>query len=348
MAGRHSEQKDNIQFQLFLLELFTKTDYNGVSMNILEYKSIGHPDSLTDYVAEEVSKFLNDHYMKKYGEVKHYNVDNCLFQSGTLDIGFNKCTVLSPPIFYLGGNIYNGNDALNEELFGVIGKAVRHIFPKLYIDIRMVYSSTSDGLNHMSRIKGCNDTSFAVGFYPFTTQEYLLLRLKDAIYGYILRHPVFGLDFKIMMVDTKEVIISIPQKVSMVTDCEQYHENMRKLKEFVQDVTRIENVYVNPECNTADDSTCWLVNHGSSIENGDSGSVGRGNNHYGFISSSRPSTKEAYCGKNSVSHIGKIYQDWAMNMAKSEYEADKHSKTVVMYNVVGNSVDYPVIDIMEE
>jgi S-adenosylmethionine synthetase len=54
---------------------------------------------------------------------------------------------------------------------------------------------------------------------------------------------------------------------------------------------------------------------GTSAEGADGGQVGRGNRVNGLISLHRPMCTEAAAGKNPVSHVGKIYNLLAHQMA---------------------------------
>ena len=52
------------------------------------------------------------------------------------------------------------------------------------------------------------------------------------------------------------------------------------------------------------------------MENGDDGSVGRGNRVNGLITPNRPVSMEAAAGKNPVTHVGKLYNIAATKMAE--------------------------------
>ena len=70
--------------------------------------------------------------------------------------------------------------------------------------------------------------------------------------------------------------------------------------------------------NAADDletESVYLTVSGTSAEAGDDGEVGRGNRANGLITPCRPMTIEAFAGKNSVSHTGRIYQFWSQAIA---------------------------------
>lgn len=56
-------------------------------------------------------------------------------------------------------------------------------------------------------------------------------------------------------------------------------------------------------------------------EGGDSGQVGRGNRVNGLISLCRPMTLEAAAGKNPVSHVGKVYNLLAQQIAETIHDS---------------------------
>jgi len=60
---------------------------------------------------------------------------------------------------------------------------------------------------------------------------------------------------------------------------------------------------------------------GTSAENGDDGSVGRGNRCNGLITPARPMSMEASSGKNPINHVGKIYNLLANLIARDCVEA---------------------------
>jgi S-adenosylmethionine synthetase len=77
-----------------------------------------------------------------------------------------------------------------------------------------------------------------------------------------------------------------------------------------------------PDCrvrvNAADNlsnGAVYLTVTGTSGENGDDGQVGRGNRVNGLITPCRPMSLEAAAGKNPVSHVGKLYNVVAREIA---------------------------------
>jgi len=48
------------------------------SVEIVERKGIGHPDSICDGIAETVSRALAQEYIDRFGKVLHYNTDETI------------------------------------------------------------------------------------------------------------------------------------------------------------------------------------------------------------------------------------------------------------------------------
>ncbi|MCG6938704.1 MAG: methionine adenosyltransferase, partial [Gammaproteobacteria bacterium] len=70
--------------------------------------------------------------------------------------------------------------------------------------------------------------------------------------------------------------------------------------------------------NTADDlkkGSLYITVTGTSAESGDDGEVGRGNRVNGLITPYRPMNMEAAAGKNPVTHVGKLYNIVAQQIA---------------------------------
>ncbi|MHA2263503.1 MAG: methionine adenosyltransferase, partial [Candidatus Thorarchaeota archaeon] len=51
-------------------------------VEIVERKGKGHPDTLCDKAAEELSIKLSEYYMEQFGGIQHHNVDKVLLVGG--------------------------------------------------------------------------------------------------------------------------------------------------------------------------------------------------------------------------------------------------------------------------
>ena len=57
------------------VEQITQTPTHKREIEIVERKGIGHPDSVSDGIAESVSRALSKYYLKEYGKILHHNTD---------------------------------------------------------------------------------------------------------------------------------------------------------------------------------------------------------------------------------------------------------------------------------
>jgi S-adenosylmethionine synthetase len=89
----------------------------------------------------------------------------------------------------------------------------------------------------------------------------------------------------------------------------------------------------------------YLTVTGTSAEAGDDGQVGRGNRINGLITPGRPMTLEAAAGKNPVSHVGKIYNVAAQDIARRVVEAfqDVARAECVLVSRIGAPITEPAV-----
>ncbi|MEM3277520.1 MAG: methionine adenosyltransferase, partial [Thermoplasmata archaeon] len=106
---------------------------------------------------------------------------------------------------------------------------------------------------------------------------------------------------------------------------------------------------VNIFVNTADlekFSSYYITVTGLSMENGDDGSVGRGNRVNGLITPYRPMSMEASAGKNPVTHVGKLYNILSFKIADKIYDTaggDLKEVNVRIVSQIGKPIDEPQV-----
>jgi S-adenosylmethionine synthetase len=130
---------------------------------------------------------------------------------------------------------------------------------------------------------------------------------------------------------------------------EQYRAETAAIRHKVQDLAAEHGfddcrVAVNA-ADAADGSSLYLTVTSTSAEAGDDGQVGRGNRVNGLITPGRPMSLEAAAGKNPVSHVGKIYNVLARNIAEAIVSgiAEVASADCCMVSRIGSPVDEPAI-----
>ena len=88
----------------------------------------------------------------------------------------------------------------------------------------------------------------------------------------------------------------------------------------------------------------YLTVTGTSAEAGDDGEVGRGNRVNGLITPYRPMSLEAAAGKNPVTHVGKVYNVLAGQIAQALIRIPDIAATqCVMVSRIGAPVTQPAL-----
>ena len=305
-------------------------------MEIIEYKSPGHPDTLTDLIVEECATFLDYYYQKNYGKILHYNVDKALLSAGDCDIYYGGGVVKEVPNFILGGQATNLTDELRNCLVNQIRKTINFYLPNLKefnVEIRTgnTVKNLVDIANDDSVILS-NDTSFGVGYYPYSKAEQTVFRIKEEL-DQLIRTQVIPIGelYKIMYTP-KTISISAPLYAQRIRNKEDYAQAKREIELILRSYGKI---IFNPDFGNG---FPYLTLCGSSIECGDDGQVGRGNRYNGLITPCKPMTLEAYHGKNNKNHVGKLYSKWAFEKAKEIYEKTGKYTEVILVSKIGKPI----------
>jgi len=310
-------------------------------IEIIEYKSPGHPDTLTDLVVETCASFLDYYYQQHYGKVLHYNVDKALFSAGDANIYYGGGEIIKPPTFILGGQATNLDNVLRSCLVGEIRKTIREYLPNLKeLDVEIKTSNTVKNLVDIAledKIILANDTSFGVGYYPYSEAEQTVFAIKKELDKMIIDQIIpIGELYKIMYTP-KTISISAPLYAQRVFNKEEYADYKKQIE--IQ-LSKYGHIIFNPDF---ENGFPYLTLTGSSIECGDDGQVGRGNRYNDLITPCKPMTIEAYHGKNNKNHVGKLYSKWAFELAKKNYEKTGKYTEIILVSKIGKPInDYEI------
>ncbi|MBO4763593.1 MAG: methionine adenosyltransferase, partial [Candidatus Methanomethylophilaceae archaeon] len=215
----------------------------------------------------------------------------------------------------------------------------------------------SDDLTGVYKTSGvlANDTSFGVGYAPYSITDRLTLETEEYINGVMKKKlPETGQDVKVMCsrVDDKiTMTIACAMVDKYIPDPSHYRSAIEQMYDLVTDnalkIIGDENVDYKLEINTGDNydnGVYYLTCTGLSQEMGDDGSVGRGNRCNGLITPYRPMSMEATSGKNPITHIGKIYN--VMSKIIAEEVAQKVTNEaeirVRLLSQIGKPVSQPL------
>ncbi len=337
------------------------------NVEIVERKGVGHPDFMCDSIMENISAALSREYMKTFGEILHYNIDKGLLAAGRTMKSFGGGRVIRPIELTVG----------DRATFCALGRRVpvaqiavdaakkwirenmRFIDPERHLKYRVVIAPGSEELTDIfsrpGKVRAANDTSAAVGYYPLSPTETVVLELERYLNSkkFKNRYPETGEDVKIMGLrrgDALDITAAMPLISSFVRSEKEYfhrkgimrEEMMRFLGEYAG-FRKIEVHFNTLDVEGRGLGGVYLSLLGTSAEDADSGQVGRGNRVNGLISMNRPMGTEAAAGKNPVSHVGKIYNVLAHSMARTVYEEVEGLKEVyvLLLSRIGSPIDRP-------
>ena len=338
-------------------------------VEIVERKGTGHPDTICDALGEELSIALSELYIKECGAIMHHNVDKALLIGGIADPQFGGGKIISPIEIYLTGraiNELNGKRLPVEELaIETAHKWIQENIPNLDIANHVIiYPKIKPGskdlveLFERFQLKGeiplANDTSFGTGYAPFDDVETIVYELERALNNKDFKkdHPYVGEDIKIMGVrngDNIRITIAMAFVDKYVQDLKDYIEKKEIVQNYAYSLAqKLTNKHVDVFLNTADDEengSVYITVTGTSAEAGDDGEIGRGNRVNGLITPYRPMSLEAAAGKNPVSHIGKIYNTAAMDMAERIVKEIEEVEEAYVYLVsqIGKPITEPQV-----
>ncbi|MFN7955382.1 MAG: methionine adenosyltransferase [bacterium] len=308
------------------------------SVEVVERKGAGHPDTLCDAIAEELSRALSRFYVDRFGCVLHHNVDKVLLVGGAARPSFGGGRVDEPIELILagratrevGGVVVPVEDIAATVVREFVAARFRFLDPAQHVRIACrIRPGSVDLLDVFARQRRsgaprANDSSCGVGFAPETELERLVLAVERHINAAETKrlHPELGEDVKVMGVredaDLRLTVACafVDRHVASLAD---YLDKKERLASQVRELARQQTGRdVTVHVNTADDperGSVYLTVTGTSAEAGDDGEVGRGNRANGLITPHRPMTLEAAAGKNPISHVGKLYQITSRTLA---------------------------------
>jgi S-adenosylmethionine synthetase len=335
-------------------------------VEIVERKGLGHPDSICDGIAEHVSRALAQAYLDRVGEVLHFNTDETQLVAGTAAPAFGGGEVVEPIYILVVGRATKQYEQAGEVIdipaesiaLEAARDYLRGHFPELDLDTDIIVDvKLGEGSGDLQTVFGeegaqvpmANDTSFGVGHAPLTeTEQVVRAAERRLIEDY--PEPHLGQDIKVMGKregDHIDVTVAAAMVDTHIPDINAYRNAVSSVRAFVEDLaTGLTDREVTVHVNTADDiesGAIYLTTTGTSAEQGDDGSVGRGNRANGLITPNRSMSMEATSGKNPVNHIGKIYNLLSTQIAEAVVDevAGIEEVRVRLLSQIGQPIDSP-------
>ena len=334
------------------------------AIELVERKGLGHPDSIADGVSESVSRALCRLYLDEFGRILHHNTDETQVVGGGSEPKFGGGRITAPIYILLVGRAtteVNGEKLPYRQVAidaakKYVGSVCAHLDVDKHVEFDCRIGSGSVDLRGVFEQKAVlsNDTSFGVGFAPYSDTERLVLESERFLTTKLKKRlHALGEDVKVMGFRDKDSIrltvaaalvdSEIKNPAEYASVCEEIHD---KLADQAAKMTARK---VHIDVNTADDPELgryYLTVTGLSMEAGDDGSVGRGNRANGLITPCRPMSLEASAGKNPINHVGKIYNILGGQIAQDivkEAGGNVKEVHVRILSQIGKPVDEPQI-----
>ncbi len=339
-------------------------------LEMVERKGLGHPDTLTDAAVEETSRALCNYYIEHFGRPLHHNVDKGSLAGGRSSATFGGGEVIEPIYIQVIGRASSEVEKEGKTETVPIGtlcfKAIREHASEIF---RFLDPNAHLQLDHKIRpgsvdlvglfdaaedVPLANDTSFGVSFAPFSETERIAYDLEWYLNSPDLKKklPETGEDIKIMALrldDKIHLTIAVAIISSLCPDLDHYLSVKEQIRDIALDFSsKITEREALADVNTADKpdkGIVYLTVTGTSAEHGDDGQVGRGNRVNGLITPNRPMSLEATCGKNPISHVGKIYNVLARLIADQIIEeVPQVDETYVrVLSQIGRPINDPLV-----
>ena len=355
----------------FIVQLSPSIPTRRQDVEVVERKGKGHPDTICDAIAENISVELSQAYQNTFGRILHHNIDKGFLVAGQVRCRMGGGKVIEPMRLVIGDRAAMGvgrktlpvADIAVETAKSWFKQNLPHIDPNRHVRYQVELKSGSSELGGIFHTKdrgllGANDTSAAVGYAPFTPTENLVIGVEQFLNGQVFKSqfPETGEDVKVMGIRFHQdlsLIVAMPIFAKAVHSESDYFDKKRAilkgLRKFIhrqphgmKKVTLTLNAL---DAKGKGIEGMYLTVLGTSAEQGDSGQVGRGNRVNGLITLNRPMTGEAAAGKNPVSHVGKIYNVLAHQLAKRIHDQipPVQEVTVWLTSTIGKRIDHPAI-----
>ncbi len=334
-------------------------------IELVERKGLGHPDSIADGVSESVSRALCRLYLDNFGRILHHNTDETQVVGGGSLPKFGGGRITAPIYVLLVGRAtteVNGEklpyrqvavDAAKKYIQSICSHL--DVEKHLELDCRIGQGSVDlrGVFDHNAAVLS-NDTSFGVGFAPYSDTERLVLESERFLTTKLKKTlPALGEDVKVMGYrsgDEIHLTVAAALVDSEVKDPKEYASVCTEIHDqLAAQAEKLTSRKVTIDVNTADDPELgryYLTVTGLSMEAGDDGSVGRGNRANGLITPNRPMSLEATAGKNPVNHVGKLYNLLSILIAQDvvkEASGNVKEVHVRILSQIGKPVDQPQI-----
>lgn len=352
----------------------------GTGLTIVERKGWGHPDTMADHLAEELSRVYSRWTLERFGAVLHHNFDKLALLGGLSEVRYGSGRMVEPVRVLVNGRATRlCGDAVvpvDELVVGTVRSFFEARLPEVgdHLQIELnITTNSSPGAVHGGahrpertswfaprsveqlrerRVLLANDTSLGTGWAPCNPVEALVRLLADTFStpsDYASTRPWCGSDVKVMAVadfECIDVVLCVPQKCSHVPNRRDYVAHRDEVlaecyRLAARELPELKATFRLNVRDIVEQDELYMTYTGSSIESGDEGVVGRGNRVNGLITPLRPMNLEGANGKNPVYHVGKVYNVAAQRIAQRLHDQFGCAAEVHLVSATGQPLGEP-------
>lgn len=271
--------------------IIAQKDSDQLDFEFVERKGKGHPDTLSDGLAEYLSAKYSAFTREKFGAVLHHNFDKVGLLGGASDVGFGYGFLVKPIRVLLNGRAsskFGDNIIPVEELLTQwsieflcsqlpIEREDKHFVFHYNLSTQSSPGKTQEETNKNKSARNywfeprnlgdlpeltrlfSNDTSMGVGFYPFSLLEKLVLKIEKTLNSDLFgeENKWIGSDIKIMGFRHGlefNITMCVPQIGSFVSSLEEYKRNIKKVESLIYELALEEKILnLHLYINTRDD-----------------------------------------------------------------------------------------------
>jgi S-adenosylmethionine synthetase len=193
--------------------VISATEPSDETVEVVERKGLGHPDTICDALAESFSQALSLECRHCAGDILHHNVDKALLWGGRSIPKFGGGEIVSPISIYLAGRATSEigaeripiEDIAIESCRAWLRANIHALDAQRHVRINVLTGPVSQDLQELfvrraGNIILCNDTSVGVGYAPLSPLEKLVLAIEKQANERDRCHErlAWGEDIKIM------------------------------------------------------------------------------------------------------------------------------------------------------
>lgn len=327
------------------------SNIDDAQIEVVERKGLGHPDTLSDMLADKFSQLYSQNSIKLFGGIVNHAVDKVTLLGAKSQVEFGSSKILKPITACLFGKASLEVEGRRIDVERIFVAAVREVFISVFRSeeilehINYIYNVHDGiGFDHpkgfysphkisdvqdMNRVLRSNDSVICTGYAPYSITEILVIKIENWLNSdeFKSHYPQTGTDIKVLATrfdkNRLQITVCIPFIATRVKNMSEYMSILSEIKPVllkkIHEWIPYKNVELNLNTKDEDGKYAYLTVFGSALDKGDQGAVGRGNRFNGIISATREMNVEAAAGKNPVHHSGKLYNHLAHNISLQIY-----------------------------